>query len=289
MSVSGGMFNIIQRAQLNAVALRHAGTAQVGSGGSANPLTWSLRKNESAIQAYWRLAPEQAARNAPSADLVKRLEKLADGGNKDIAVEKLRQAKSRLAALRQQLQLAAASGDPRQIKRLAAEAARLAREVGSAARELSRGIAAGGVGDGSLVDDAAAEAGEVSAGQASGGAPLQARLAQGSERDQAFRALHQIGHDARTAVAQAKGLIALAAQMARARRKAGEEDDDEAFFRRLQDMADEAMAEIDAGQREALGELFLPAELDSGAVIATTLSVSVTTIAIAATHFVEYA
>lgn len=101
--------------------------------------------------------------------------------------------------------------------------------------------------------------------------------------------MHQIGHDARTAVAQAKGLIALAAQMARARRKAGEEDDDEAFFRRLQDMADEAMAEIDAGQREALGELFLPAELDSGAVIATTLSVSVTTIAIAATHFVEYA
>jgi CRP-like cAMP-binding protein len=284
MSVNGGMFNIIQRAQFNALSVRHTVTTMPDAGGSTNPLTWSLRKSESAIQAYWRLAPEQAARNAPSADLVQRLEKLADGGNKDIAVEKLRQAKARLAALRQQLQLAAASGDTRQIKRLAAEAASLAREVGGAARDLSRAVAAGTAGYGPLAEGTAAEA-----SQASGGTAMPARLAQGSERDQAFRALHAIGNDARTAVAQAKGLIALAAQMARARRKAVDVEDDESFFRRLQDMADEALAEVDAGQREALGELFLPAEFGSGAVTASTLSVSTTTVTVAATQFVEFA
>jgi hypothetical protein len=264
MSVSGGVFNIIQQAQVNSISVRYAATTTTTSssgGGSTNPLTWPLRKNESAIQSFWRLAPEEAAKRAPSVDLVKRLEKLADGDNKDISAEKLRQAKAKLSALRQQLQMAAAHGDPRQMKRLAAEAARLAREVGAAARELSQSVASG-------TGTYSAQGSSETAGESSG---LQAQIALGAGRDQAFKALHDIGSDARTAIAQAKGLIALAAQMARARRKAQDNDDDN-FFRRLQEMTDAALADVDAGQRAALGEMFLPADLGGGAMVETIVS-----------------
>lgn len=271
MSVSGGMFNIIQQARVTSISVRYSATTTTtpATGGSTNPLTWSLKKNESAIQSFWRLAPDEAAKHAPSLDLVKRLEKLAESDNKDISAEKLRQAKAKLSALRQQLQMAAAHGDPRQMKRLAAEAARLAREVGAAARELSQSVATGtgsysSVGDGG--DDAAAPV------------SLQAQLTLGTTRDQAFKALHDIGSDARAAIAAARGIIALAAEMARARKKANEPDDDN-FFRRLQDMTDAALADIDAGQREALGELFLPADLGggdmAGTIVAQQISVEI--------------
>lgn len=259
MSLSSGMFNIIQQARMTSAAARYPAATSAPGAGSTNPLTWSLKKNESAIQSFWRLAPEEAAKRAPSLDLVKRLEKLADSDNKDIAAEKLRQAKARLAALRQQLQMAAASNDPRQIKRLAAEAARLAREVGAAARALSQGVA-GGTASYASQADGATDAG------------LQTRLTQSSERELAFKALHDIGTDARAAIADAKGLIALAAQMSRARRKAREEEEDEAYFRRLQEMADDGLADVEAGQREALGEMLLPA--DPGIADATGLAAS---------------
>lgn len=268
MSISGGMFNIIQRAQVNSIAVRYSSTMTTSSSsGSVNPLSWSIRKNESAIQSFWRLAPEEAARRAPSLDLVKRLEKLADSDNKDISAEKLRQAKAKLGALRQQLQMTAASNDPRQIKRLAAEAARLAREVGAAARDLSRGVAAGATAYSSLTGGVATDAAMVSTW-----AGLRNQIVQASDRDVAFKALHDIGTDARAAIAAAKGIIALAAQMARARRKAGENDGDENYFRRLQEMADDALHDVDTGQREALGELFLPADLGDGPTVSTIVS-----------------
>ncbi|WP_374375046.1 hypothetical protein [Dongia sp.] len=267
MSVSGGMFSIIQQGQISSVTLSQ--TRVASTGGSTNPLTWSLKKSESAIQAYWRLAPEAAAKNAPSVDLVKRLEKLAEGDNKEISAEKLRQAKARLSALRQQIQLAAISNNPRQIKRLAAEAAQLAREVGAAARHLAQGVAAGTTTYGST----AATSGD--------NAPVAVKdmVAASATRDTALQSLHAIGDDARSAIAEAKGLIALAAQMARSRRKRSEDDDDEGYFRRLQEVADEALAEVEAGQREAIGALYQPAETGSAGVIdVTQVSVSVTTV-----------
>lgn len=266
MSVSGGMFSIIQQGQISSVALSQARVSATG-GGSTNPLTWSLKKSESAIQAYWRLAPEAAAKNAPSVDLVKRLEKLAEGDNKEISAEKLRQAKARLSALRQQIQLAAISNNPRQIKRLAAEAAQLAREVGAAARHLAQGVAAGTTTYGGAAETS--------------GAPVAVKdvVAASATRDTALQSLHAIGDDARSAIAEAKGLIALAAQMARSRRKRSEDDDDEGYFRRLQEVADEALAEVEAGQREAIGALYQPVETGDGSVIdVTQVSISVTTV-----------
>lgn len=265
MSVSGGMFSIIQQGQTSSVTVSQARVASTG--GSTNPLTWSLKKSESAIQAYWRLAPEAAAKNAPSVDLVKRLEKLAEGDNKEISAEKLRQAKARLSALRQQIQLAAISNNPRHIKRLAAEAAQLAREVGAAARHLAQGVAAGTTTYGGAAETAAAPmAGEDV-------------VAASATRDTALQSLHVIGEDARSAIAEAKGLIALAAQMARSRRKLSEDDDDDDYFRRLQEMADEALAEVDAGQREAVAALYQPTDTGSvGIIDVTQVSVSVTTV-----------
>ncbi len=51
---------------------------------------------------------------------------MADGDNSDISAEKMRQAKAKLDGLRRQLQMLAATGDVRQLRRIAAEAARLA-------------------------------------------------------------------------------------------------------------------------------------------------------------------
>jgi hypothetical protein len=261
MSISGGMFSIIQQGQINTAAAAHSRAPMV-IGGSTNPLTWSLKKSESAIQAYWRLAPDAAARNAPSVDVVKRLEKLAAGDNKEISAEKLRQAKARLAALRQQIQLAAASSDSRQIKRLAAEAAQLAREVGMAARHLAQGVAAGTDSYGS--DGAADHSGTANA------------VAQATvTREAVFQSLHAIGNDARNAITEAKGIVALAAQMARARRKSSEQDDDDSFFRRLQDMLDDALADVDFGQRAALGQLVLPPDTGGTATV-TRIELSIT-------------
>jgi hypothetical protein len=275
MSAIGGMFNIIQAGQLGSLVSSMRASDAAAAAGSTDPSTWQLKRGESAIEAFWRLAPDAAKENAPTLDLMKRLEKLKASGNSDISAEKLRQAKARLNALRQQLQLAAISNDPRQIRRLAAEAAQLARAIGAAARDLSHGIAAG-------VATYSSDA-QLAQSTANGAAatPGTADLAGGGERDAAFKALHQVGTDARGAIAQAKGLIALAAQMARARRRENEDDDD--YFRRLQELVDAGLDDVDAGQREAIDHLLLSPDAGTGfgvEISTTTIDISVTTLAV---------
>jgi hypothetical protein len=295
MGVSSGIFNVIQRGHMSATAtatLRATTTTQTSktqSESNANPLTWSLKKNESAVAAYWRLAPDSAAKNAPSRDIVKRLEKMADGDNKDIAAEKMRQAKAKLDGLRRQLQMLAATGDVKQLRRIAAEAASLAREIGAAARSMAQGIGAGSVsGEASNAQATASQAnaaaqtvsGDADAGNeappASGVVPAASDAAD-SERDQSFKALHDLTSDARNAVIQAKGIISLAAQIARSRRKT-EDGEDDRYFRRLQEEADGALAEIDAGQREALNMLLNPE--GDGALGELTTAISSSTLSI---------
>ncbi len=300
MGVAGGLFNIIQRSQLSATAtatLRvtqtHQKTRDAGEA-STNPLTWTKKKNESAVAAFWRLAPDKAAEKAPSVDIVKRLEKMADDKNADISAEKMRQAKAKLEGLCRQLQMLAASGDVRQLRRIAAEAAQLAREIGAAARAMAQGIGAGTVSTDTSSAQATANAASNAASSVSGGAGETSVPASGTEatpgaaatdpangdhaddpaaaRAQAFKALHELTSDARNAITKAKGIIALAAQMARAKRKSG--DDDDSYFRKLQDLAEAGLEDVEAGQREALQQLVMPA-LGSGEVFSETVSTEI--------------
>lgn len=279
MGVAGGIFNIIQRGQFSAAATASLRAAQPTSKSKdesgTDPLTWSLKSNESAVASYWRLAPESAAKNAPRLEIVKRLEKMADGDNSDISAEKLRQAKVKLEGLRRQLQMLMASGDVRQLRRIAAEAASLAREIGSAARNLAQGIGAGNVANeagNAQATASAANAAAQSAPAVEGATPVSAEE---GTLEQSYRALHELGSEARNAVVRAKGIIALAAQIARARRRGGDDEDDR-VFRQLQELADAALSDIDAGQREALGQLIMPLDDGSGGGQATGASLEIT-------------
>jgi hypothetical protein len=300
MGVAGGIFNIIQRGQFSAAAAASQRASQQTSKStdetSTNPLTWSLKRNESAVASYWRLAPEAAARNAPRLDIIKRLEKMADGNNSDISAEKLRHAKVKLEGLRRQLQMLAASGDVRQLRRIAAEAASLAREIGVAARNLAQGIGAGSVA--SEAGNAQAAASAANAAAQSAPASAASSVADGSTPvnaeegtlEQSYRALHELGSEARNAVVRAKGIIALAAQMARAKRRGGGDEDDR-FFRQLQAAADAALSDIDAGQREALGQLIMPLDdgFGGGLAAGTSLEIIVETITITETRVAIFA
>nr|WP_298685325.1 hypothetical protein [uncultured Dongia sp.] len=327
MGVAGGIFNIIQRGQLYATAASLRATTQTGNNSgnnrqaaksqnetSTDPRTWSLKANESAAASYWRLAPDSAAKNAPTLDMVKRLEKMADNNNSDISAEKMRQAKAKLDGLRRQLQMLAATGDVRQLRRIAAEAASLAREIGAAARSIAQGIGAGSVSSDASSAQATASAANAAAQSTPGKTALEgtapdsggidsptvaAGAAAGSTLEQSYKALHDLGTDARNAVVQAKGIIALAAQIARAKRRGGDEEEDR-YFRRLQEEADGALHDIDAGQREALGELILPqndsvasslgaSSLDGGVLTSTSLEITVETLVISQTSVEVYA
>lgn len=291
MGVAGGIFNIIQRGQFSAAATASLRAAQPtpksNDATGTDPLTWSLKANESAAASYWRLAPESAARNAPRLEIVKRLEKMADDDNSDISAEKLRQAKAKLEGLRRQLQMLMASGDIRQLRRIAAEAASLAREIGSAARSLAQSIGAG-IGAGSVASETGSAQATASAATAAanGSAPSAAE----GTLEQSYRALHELGSEARNAVVRAKGIIALAAQIARTTRR-GHDDEDDRFFRRLQEMADAAQNDIDAGQREALGQLIMPLGEGSGGdmLAAASLDITVETITVSETRVEIYA
>lgn len=319
MGLTGGLFNVIQRGQLHATAANLRATTQTHNSQTAkssketstDPRTWSLKPNESAAASYWRLAPESAAKNAPALETIKRLEKMADSNNSDISAEKMRQAKAKLDGLRRQLQMLAASGDIRQLRRIAAEAASLAREIGAAARSIAQGIGAGSVSSDASSAQATASAanaaaqstsstpapesaGSESAPDSGGVESSDVATAAGSTREQSFKALHELGSDARNAVVQAKGIIALAAQIARSKRR-GNDDEEDRYFRRLQEEADRALDDIDAGQREALGELVLPQDdaaasgFEGGVFTSTTLEVTVETLVISQTSVEVYA
>ncbi len=241
-------------------------------------------------------------------DMIKRLEKASKSDNKEIAAERLRQAKAKLRSLRLQAQIAAASGDPKQLKRIAQQAAQAAREVASAARGLAEGIASSAVSaDGSASASVPAAQGapsqdsgeptpspetspaDASAAGASRGDPEVGYLAgppAGGDsiawgRDQ----LRQLGDETRAAIAQARGIIAFAEQAARAKRRHGEPEDD--TFRKLQQSVNEAAHDLDAALNDAMTTLNggddPGAESGVSGVMDTVSAVTTTTVAVQVT------
>jgi hypothetical protein len=260
--------------------------------------------------------------NMISDDMIKRLEKASKSDNKEIAAERLRQAKAKLRSLRLQAQMAAASGDPKQLRRIAQQAAAAAREVASAARGLAEGIASSAGADGSASgavpttatggatqangstnansQDAAAQqaSGETTAAPAAvpsaavpaSGAPATQPTSIDDARDQ----LRKLGDETRAAIAQARGIIAFAAQAARAKRKHGEGDDDS--FRQLQQSVTEAEKDLDSTLNNAttalnnLSGVGTTGGVDSGATggMETVSTVTTTTIAIQVTTEITF-
>jgi hypothetical protein len=216
--------------------------------------------------------------NLISDDMIKRLEKASKTDNKEIAAERLRQAKAKLRALRLQAQMAAATGDPKQLKRIAQQAAQAAREVSSAARGLAEGIAAGATSpDGSASANVPAAANAPNSGETPNAtAAVVTATLFSSEREE----LRKLGDDARSAIAQAKGLIAFASQAAKARRHRPDGDDD--FFRQLQQSVQDAAHDLDGALSDAGHSLdeAAPSSLAGGTVSiteTTTLILQVTT------------
>jgi hypothetical protein len=234
------------------------------------------------FQAAWEKV--HSDENLISDDMIKRLEKASKSDNKEIAAERLRQAKAKLRSLRLQAQMAAASGDPKQLKHIAQQAAQAAREVASAARGLAEGIAASAVpSDGSASANVPLAAAN---GPNSGETPTAAAAAPAVSVSAADpfsderEALRKLGDEARSAIAQAKGLIAFASQAARGRRHRPDGDDD--FFRQLQQSVQEAGQDLDSALTDAGHSLDVAAESSlagSGvsAIETTTLVVQVTT------------
>ncbi len=206
-----------------------------------------------------------------SDDMIKRLEDASKSDNKEIAAEKLRQAKAKLRSLRLQAQMAAASGDPKQLKRIAQQAAAAAREVASAARGLAEGIASSATpsdGSASAAMPMAAQGGATEATTQDPAAAVQpAPEASGTtapviptqmsatgmsptaiSNDDAREALRKLGDETRAAIAQARGIIAFAAQAARQKRRNGEPDDD---FRQLQQSVNEAERDLNSALNDA--------------------------------------
>jgi Sec-independent protein translocase protein TatA len=89
---------------------------------------------------FWQKAADKAAERAPSAVTMKRLEQASKSDNKEIAAQKLQQAKAKLQSLRMQAQMAAAAGDRKQLQHIAQEVAATTREIASAAHDLAGGV-----------------------------------------------------------------------------------------------------------------------------------------------------
>ncbi|HWU00293.1 MAG TPA: hypothetical protein VN229_21835 [Terriglobales bacterium] len=122
-----------------------AGSISTGSTGSSSSGTKSaitLPKGATTgpMKEFWQRAADKAAENAPSADTLKKLQDASKDDNKEIAAQKMQQAKSKLQSLRLQAQLAAASGDKQQLRRLAQEVAAAARDVASAAHDFAGSV-----------------------------------------------------------------------------------------------------------------------------------------------------
>jgi hypothetical protein len=241
-----------------------------------NPLGALTVDANTTIRAMFQAAWEKVHQdeNLISDEMIKRLEKASKSDNKEIAAERLRQAKAKLRSLRLQAQMAAASGDPKQLKRIAQQAAQAAREVSSAARGLAEGIAAS-----AIPSDGSASAGNIPLGPT--GESTTPALAVPTTTPTLFSAereeLRKLGDEARSAIAQAKGLIAFAAQAARARRR--QPDDDDSFFRQLQQSAQDASQDLDGALADA-GRSLDAADLGFGSVSVvetTTLIVQMTT------------
>ena len=220
------------------------------SGFSLNTLTVNANTTIRAMsQAAWDKVHEDE--NFITDDMIKRLEKASKSDNKEIAAERLRQAKAKLRALRLQAQIAAASGDAKQLKRIAQRAAAAAREVAGAARGLAEGIASSATADGSASGNVPmAAAGEGTAQQ------QQASVQTESDPTAATRdQLRELGDDTRAAIAQTKGLIAFASQAARMRRHQRPDPGEESDYRALQQSVTESEQDLDSTLNAAFASL----------------------------------
>ncbi|HVZ02598.1 MAG TPA: hypothetical protein VHA35_24035 [Dongiaceae bacterium] len=210
MLESQGIFNLAARSQANeslarnssllhAQAASSADPAGAGASGSGGLLTNTQISPAARLKAYLKEVLDKTDDNLISDDMLKRLDKASKSDNKEISAEKLRQAKAKLQSLRMQAQIAAASGDPKALRRIAQEAAQAAREVANAVRGLADGIAATALtADGSASGSVNANAGGTAApaegenAQAASAAPsdaqvgeVQAGSAQAGEAQQA--------------------------------------------------------------------------------------------------------
>lgn len=198
------------------------------------------------FQAAWDKIHEDG--NLISDDWIKRLEKASKSDNKEIAAERLRQAKQKLRSLRLQAQIAAASGDTKALKRIAQQAAQAAHEVAGAARGLADGIVSsatsGATSDGSASANVplAASGSATDATQATATPTVPTETdSLGMGRDQ----LRQLGDETRAAIAQAKGLIAFASQAARMKRNQRPDPGEDSDYRALQQSVTEAEHDLD--------------------------------------------
>ena len=254
-----GLFTLAARSAAYVALARDKGVAHLNNvfeqrdkpsgfaGTSLGALTVDANTTIRAIfQAAWEKVHENV--NLISDEMIKRLETASKSDNKEISAERLRQAKAKLRALRLQAQIAAASGDTKTLKRIAHEAAQAAREVAGAARGLAEGIVSNATADGLTSPGVPLAA----AGGESATPPAQASsdpIALG--RDQ----LRELGDDTRAAIAQAKGLIAFAAQAARMHRRQRPDPDADSEFRALQQSVTEAGQDLDSTLNDALAAL----------------------------------
>jgi len=117
-------------------------TSPFSNPGSKSAVTLPAGVLGSSMQDFWQRAADKAAQRLPSAETIKKLQTASKSDNQDIAAQKMQQAKAKLQALRLQAQLAAASSDKQQLRRLAQEVAAAAHEVASAAHDLAEGVVA---------------------------------------------------------------------------------------------------------------------------------------------------
>jgi hypothetical protein len=213
-----------------------------------SPLAHLTVDANTTIRAMFQAAWEKvhADDNLISDDMLKRLEKASKSDNKEIAAERLRQAKAKLRSLRLQAQIAAASGDAKALKRIAQQAAQAAREVAGAARGLAEGIASSATADTSAsgsVPLGAAGNTDQTQGQTS---TATATPTEGDSLAMGRDALRQLGDETRAAIAQAKGLIAFAAQAARMRRNHRPDPAEDSDYRALQQSVNESGQELES-------------------------------------------
>jgi len=142
-----------------------ASSGSAGSGEAKSAIALPKGATAGPMKEFWQRAADKAAENVPSADTMKKLQDASKSDNKEIAAQKMQQAKSKLQSLRLQAQLAAASGDKQQLRRLAQEVAAAAREVAAAAHDLAGGVVDSVSGDGTSVPLTAANGDGTAAGE----------------------------------------------------------------------------------------------------------------------------
>ena len=299
-----GLFQLAARSESNA-ALQHSIAAGYGAphtvfqksdktGFDLGAVTVSANTTIRAIlQAAWdELTKDE---NRITGDMLQRLEKASKSDNKEIAAQRLAQAKQKLRSLRLQAQIAAAAGDKKALRRIAQLAAQAAHEVASAARGLASGIAASATAGADVStsgnvpiaavgtsetqqDDTSSE--DTGSDSALGGFTFTATppadadtIAQ--DRAAGRDALKKLGDEARSAIIEARGIIAFAAQAARHKRRHDDSDDDD--YRDLKQSVQDAARDLDHALNAA-GQSLLGIGSDAvSAIETTTVAVQVTT------------